>query len=147
MITFTEKAYGEDTRKGANVDYVATLPFYLRQKSRLLITMDNGKEAAIRLGHGEKLNDGDVLTGELGLHLRIEAAPESVSTAYANSFTLHARACYHLGNRHVPLEIGDGYVRYQSDHVLDEMLKKLGLNVFSEYARFQPEPGAYSHHA
>ena len=60
---------------------------------------------------------------------------------------LLARAAYHLGNRHVPLQIANGLLRYQHDHVLDEMLRGLNLDVQIEQAPFEPEPGAYgSHH-
>ena len=55
-----------------------------------------------------------------------------------------ARACYHLGNRHVALQIGEGWVRYQHDHVFDAMVTGLGLNVIVEQAPFEPEAGAYS---
>jgi urease accessory protein len=62
-----------------------------------------------------------------------------------------ARASYHLGNRHVALQIGRGWVRYQHDHVLDDMVRGLGLTVTIEQAPFEPEAGAYggahTHHA
>jgi urease accessory protein len=54
-----------------------------------------------------------------------------------------ARAAYHLGNRHVALQIGEGWLRYKHDHVLDEMLHGLGLKVAVEQAPFEPEAGAY----
>ena len=54
-----------------------------------------------------------------------------------------ARLCYHLGNRHVPLQIGPGLVRYLHDHVLDELVRGMGLAVLSEHAPFEPEAGAY----
>ena len=54
-----------------------------------------------------------------------------------------ARACYHLGNRHVALQITEKFVRYQADYVLDDLCHGLGLTVVSEDAPFEPEPGAY----
>ena len=54
-----------------------------------------------------------------------------------------ARACFHLGNRHVALQIDEGCVRFQPDHVLESMLQELGLSVARETSAFQPEPGAY----
>ena len=56
-----------------------------------------------------------------------------------------ARAAYHLGNRHVPVQVGDGWLRYLADHVLDDMLRGLGLEPKSEQAPFEPESGAYGH--
>jgi urease accessory protein len=55
------------------------------------------------------------------------------------------RAAYHLGNRHVPLQLGDGWLRYEHDHVLDAMVEQLGLEVRTEDATFEPEAGAYGH--
>jgi hypothetical protein len=73
----------------------------------------------------------------------VRAAVGPVSTARAQDPLLLARACYHLGNRHVPLEIAVDYVRYLHDHVLDGMLVQLGLVVVSENVPFEPEAGAF----
>ena len=69
---------------------------------------------------------------------------ENVSTAAIEDATLFARACYHLGNRHVPLQIGTGFLRFQEDYVLDDMLHGLGVHVQHEQAPFEPENGAYA---
>jgi urease accessory protein len=71
------------------------------------------------------------------------AAPETVSVARSDNPRLLARAAYHLGNRHVALEIGPGWLRYGHDHVLDQMLSGLGLDLSVECAPFEPEAGAY----
>jgi urease accessory protein len=89
------------------------------------------------------MKQGDRLEAESGQVIEIQAAEESVSTIQINDPLLMARACYHLGNRHVPLQIGDGLLRYQHDHVLDDMCRGLGLVVSSENAPFEPEAGAY----
>ena len=73
----------------------------------------------------------------------VRAAAEPVSEVCCGDPLLFARACYHLGNRHVPLQIDDGRLRYQHDHVLDDMLRGLGLQVGFAEAPFEPEPGAY----
>ena len=78
--------------------------------------------------------------------VKIAAAAEKVSTASCSDQFLLSRACYHLGNRHVALQIGPGWVRYLEDHVLDEMVNGLGLEVVNEHAQFEPESGAYSGH-
>lgn len=89
------------------------------------------------------LQHGDVLQGDQGELIRVQAAPETVSTLTCDDPWLLARACYHLGNRHVPVQIMQGMIRYQHDHVLDEMLHGLGLHVVVEQAPFEPEAGAY----
>jgi len=75
--------------------------------------------------------------------VQVLAAPERVSTVRCADPLLLARAAYHLGNRHVPLQIEAGFLRYQHDHVLDEMVRGLGLEVLIEQAPFEPEAGAY----
>ena len=124
-------------------DLVLKLPFELRQKSRLKATLNNGTEIGFMLPRGYLLRGGDCVKAEDGSIIRIEAADEEVSTVHhANSIML-TRASYHLGNRHVSLQIGDGWIRYSHDHVLDEMVKGLGLDVKFETAPFEPEGGAY----
>jgi urease accessory protein len=67
-----------------------------------------------------------------------------VSTARSTVLRALLRAAYHLGNRHVPLEVGEGYLRYLRDHVLDAMVRDLGLTVSADEAPFEPEAGAYA---
>ena len=123
-----------------------TLPLEQRVKARQRVTLDDGREAGLFLERGETLRDGDCLASEHGERVRIIAAAEPVSTVYADNPLLLARACYHLGNRHVALQIADGWVRYQPDHVLDDMVRRLGLRVEQEQTPFEPEAGAYGHH-
>ena len=98
------------------------------------------------LPRGTVLRGNDRLRAENGLVIEVRAAPEEVSTAFSRAPLLLARACYHLGNRHVALQIGDTWVRYLHDHVLDAMVESLGLKVFFETAPFEPETGAYHAH-
>ncbi|MBI3774681.1 MAG: urease accessory protein UreE [Gammaproteobacteria bacterium] len=121
-----------------------TLPFELRQKSRLRATLDNGAEAGLFLERGTLLRHGDLLRADSGEIIEVRAAIEDVSTARAADSLLLARACYHLGNRHVPLQVGGGWLRYLHDHVLDDMLLHMGLDVTFERAPFEPEAGAYA---
>ncbi len=120
-----------------------TLPWSLRQRSRFRARLDGGREVGVFLSRGEILRDGDRLEAEDGRCVRVVAAAEDV--AVARSFDAHelARACYHLGNRHVPLQNGADCVRFQPDPVLEDMLRELGLSVRRETSAFQPEPGAY----
>lgn len=122
---------------------VLRLPFDTRQKSRFRGRLTDGTEVGVMLERGQILRHGDCLVGDQGRVVRVEAAPETVSTVRAGDATLLARVCYHLGNRHVPLEIGAGYARYRHDHVLDGMVRGLGLEPVAEEAPFEPEAGAY----
>ena len=133
--------------RGGDAAYsTATLPLDQRIKSRLKITLDNGEPAGLFLNRGSTLRDGDRLRAESGEIIEIRAASESVSTLYLENPLQIARACYHLGNRHVPLQIEPGFIRYQHDHVLDDMLAGLGMQVVVESAPFEPEAGAYGGH-
>ncbi|MDQ5911403.1 MAG: urease accessory protein [Pseudomonadota bacterium] len=124
------------------VEMTLTLPFEQRQKSRLRTRLDNGVDVGLFLPRGTVLRHGDLLRTTSGLVVEVQAALESVSTAQTDDPLLLARAAYHLGNRHVPLQVGPGWLRYLHDHVLDRMVQELGLAVISEQAPFEPEAGA-----
>ena len=132
---------------GAKPAASLTLPFELRQKSRLRVHLDHGDEVSILLERGRVLRSGDLLQAKDGTVVEIRAAPESVSTIRSSDALALTRAAYHLGNRHVLLQVGDGFLRYQHDHVLDDMVRQMGLAVIAEQAPFEPEAGAYGGHA
>ena len=142
MLTITEKL---DTP--AKPSASLTLPFEKRQKSRLRVSLDNNQEAALMLERGSVLRHGDLLQAENGLIVEVRAADEEVAVVSTEDSFLFARACYHLGNRHVPLQIGERWLRIQRDHVLESMVQSLGLLVRHEIAAFEPESGAYSGHS
>jgi urease accessory protein len=128
-------------------DVRLVLPFQLRNKSRLRTALETGEEVALILERGSVLRGGDLLLAEDGRVVEVVAEPESVSTVRTPDVLALCRASYHLGNRHVALQIGAGWVRYQHDHVLDEMVRGLGLSVTVEEAPFEPEAGAYGGHS
>lgn len=122
-----------------------TLAYQFRQKSRLRVTLDSGREAGLMLPRGEgALRDGVLLQAEDGTIVRVRSAPETLSIVRCSEPRLLARAAYHLGNRHVPLQIDDGWLAYLHDHVLDDMVRGLGLDVVVEQRPFEPEAGAYA---
>lgn len=123
------------------------LPFDLRQRSRLRAQLTSGGDVGLFLERGTVLRGGDLLMAEDGTVIEVVAARETVSTVREADASRLARAGYHLGNRHVPVEIGMGWLRYGHDHVLDDMMRGLGLRVVVEEARFEPEAGAYAHDA
>jgi len=124
-------------------DGYLSLPIDSRIKSRLKVMLDDGRNAGLFLPRGHILRGGEQLSSECGLVVEVKAAPETVSTVYCEDLLLLTRVAYHLGNRHVPLQVGAGWVRYQHDHVLDEMVEGLGAKVTTEKQPFEPEGGAY----
>lgn len=119
------------------------LTFEERQKSRYRTTTNCGQELGWFIERGTVLIGGDYLKCGNGNCIRVVAAPEQVSQISNEDALLLTRAAYHLGNRHVSLQIGEGFLRYQHDHVLDGMVKGLGLEVACLQLPFQPENGAY----
>ncbi|MFJ2983302.1 MULTISPECIES: urease accessory protein UreE [unclassified Pseudomonas] len=139
MIVLNRRIAESDTITGS-----VTLDVDSRIKSRLRVTLDDGREAGLMLERGHLLRGGELLADASGSQVvRVLAAPEAVSTVRCSDPHLLARAAYHLGNRHVPLQIEPGLLRYQHDYVLDDMLRGLGLTVEAEQAPFEPEAGAY----
>lgn len=130
-----------------STDNMLVLPFELRQKSRLKAQLSNGIEVGLFLPRGEVLRGGDCIKAEDDTVIKIEAACEQVSKVTHPDALMITRASYHLGNRHVPLQIGDGWLSYQHDHVLDDMVRGLGLSVSVESMAFEPEAGAYGGHS
>ncbi len=124
-----------------------TLSFEQRSRSRLRVTLDNGQPAGLFLPRGTVLQQGERIQAESGEIIDIRAADETVSSVYVENPLMIARSCYHLGNRHVALQITERFIRYQHDHVLDDMLRGLGLEVVVEQAPFEPEAGAYGNHS
>lgn len=123
---------------------VLPLTYEQRSRSRLRAYLDDGRAVGVLLPRGgEPLRDGDRLSDEQGVIVQVRAAPEPVSSAESDEPVLLARAAYHLGNRHVALQIEPGRLCWLQDHVLDAMVRGLGLTVTSEEAPFEPEPGAY----
>ena len=118
------------------------LPFEQRQKSRLRTRLASGEEVALTLERGSVLRGGDLLLAADGRVVEVVAALETVSTVSAPDPWQLARASYHLGNRHVALQVGQGWLRYQHDHVLDDMVSGLGLQVVVEQAQSKSFPDA-----
>jgi urease accessory protein len=118
-----------------------------RTRSRYHFSAADETPVYLKLPRGTTLQDGDLLTSETeDVLVKIAAKPEPVVTvASSDSLTL-LRAAYHLGNRHVSLEITPTYLRFTPDPVLEKMLVQLGLEIVAEVAPFCPQGGAYSHH-
>jgi urease accessory protein len=120
-----------------------TLPFALRRKSRLLARLDDGEEAGLFLPRGSVLRDGDRLVAVDGRIVVVRAAVEDLHRARPGAHCTLGRIAYHLGNRHIPVEIRVDAVLLERDRVLRDMLAQLGADVDEIRAPFDPEPGAY----
>ena len=119
-----------------------------RQKSRFEATDSSGRALGVFLPRGTVVRGGDVLVADDGSLVRVVAAPQAVLkiTHCKNHGTPYdlIRAAYHLGNRHVPIELKPDHLKIEPDHVLAEMLRAMHLIVHAVNEAFEPENGAYS---
>jgi urease accessory protein len=139
MLTISQRAHPASTP----ADVQLVLPFALRSRSRLRTALASGEEVGLLLARGTVLRGGDRLLAEDGRVVEVIAAAETVSKVRSSDPQLLCRASYHLGNRHVALQVGADWVCYLHDHVLDDMLRGFGLEVAVDEAPFEPEGGAY----
>jgi len=119
------------------------LPFEARTRSRLRTRLASGEEVGLFLPRGTVLCDGDLLQASDGRQVRVEAQCEALAEVRSEDPLRLARAAYHLGNRHVPVQVGPGFLRFGRDSVLEAMVSQLGLAVGAVDAPFTPETGAY----
>ena len=127
----------------AAIDDSITLDHFQREKGRFKVLSDLGMEVGIFLERGHVIELGQVLRSNCGKNIKVLGAMENVTTASSNDWGVFCRACYHLGNRHVKVQLGERWLRIIADHVLEDMLLKLGLSLQREQAVFVPESGAY----
>ncbi len=128
-----------------------TLDWDTRQKSRFDATDSTGRALGVFLPRGAVVRGGDVLVAEDGSLVRVQAAPQDVlritaCTEHGSPFDL-TRAAYHLGNRHVPIELQPDHLKIEPDHVLADMLRAMHMTVVAVSESFEPENGAYGDHA
>ncbi len=141
MLIFTQRCE-------TNLEATETLSLdaEARSRPRQHLQLDSGEPCYLRLPRGTVLQENDCLTSENKEKIiRIVAKPESVLTVKATKTEDLLKAVYHLGNRHVSLEITVDCLRLSPDPVLEKMLKQMGLTVIAEVAPFFPELGAYHH--
>lgn len=142
MLTFTQRL---DSQTVTSVSFTLFLTAVERTRSRHRFDTPDGHALFLRLPRGTVLQDGDVLQAVTGETVRIIAKPEPVLTVTATTPLNLLRAAYHLGNRHVPLEVNLTYLRLSPNSVLETLLQQLGVEVQEEIAPFFPELGAYGH--
>jgi urease accessory protein len=128
------------------------LDWDVRQKSRFDATTSDAQPVGVFLPRGTVVRGGDVLVTQDGTLLLVRAAPQDVlritaCAEHGSPFDL-MRAAYHLGNRHVPIELQPDHLKIEPDHVLADMLRAMHLGVQAVREPFEPEGGAYgAHHA
>ena len=142
MLTLTRRSH---SHPGDVIDFTLSLTAEDRTRSRHHFQSDCGEPLHLQLPRGTVLRDGDLLISEDDRRVKVIAKPEPVITVRTKTTLELLRAAYHVGNRHVPLEITAEYLRLSPDSVLKDMLENLGLQVEEGIAPFQPEAGAYGH--
>ena len=124
------------------------LDWDVRQKSRFDATDSTGRQIGVFLPRGTAVRGGDVLVAEDGSLIKVVAAPQTVlkitnCSEHGSPYDL-IRAAYHLGNRHVPIELKPDHLKIEPDHVLADMLRAMHLIVHAVDEAFEPENGAYA---
>ena len=120
------------------------LDYDQRSKGRLRAISTDGQDLGLFLERGKVLRDGDVLESRDGTLVLVKAADEQLLEAYCDDWETFAKCCYHLGNRHVPVQIFDKSLRMRPDHILEDMINQLGMHTKHIEKGFDPEQGAYS---
>lgn len=143
MLKVSQRYTG--TEPAETVDQLS-LPFDLRKRGRFKAVTASGREIGLFIDRGQVLADGDLLLTDCGQVIQVIAQPEPVVTARSDDWLQFAKVCYHLGNRHVPLQVGERWLRFQPDHVLQDLAELYGLSTKIEQAPFAPESGAYGAH-
>jgi len=144
LLIFTQR---KPPNPNLSVSLTVSLTAQERTRSRHRFPASDGQMVCFGLSRGTVLQDGDILQDETnGVLVKIIAKPEPVLTVTGKNQLDLIKAAYHLGNRHVQLEITPNYLRLSPDSVLRQMLENLGLQVTEDILPFQPETGAYGHY-
>jgi urease accessory protein len=112
------------------------LPFALRQGGEAQARLESGEEVALKLRRGEVLRGGDLVTASDGRVIEVVAIPEKLLQVTADSL---AKLAYHLGSRHVPVQVSEGFLRVPADAGAQEVLEELGAKASPVEAPFEPE--------
>jgi urease accessory protein len=123
---------------------VVTLAYLDRHRRRIRLVADSGKTFLLDLPRAQHLADGDGLELDGGGYIRVRAAPEPVFEITAEDRPALLRIAWHLGNRHLPLQVAGERLRIRADHVIAEMVTCLGGRLIAIEAPFDPESGAYA---
>ncbi|MEM9061271.1 MAG: urease accessory protein UreE [Pseudomonadota bacterium] len=136
MIRVSEITAAGSTDGFVRLDYAA------RYRRRAVLRTDAGEELLLDLPQARELADGEGLVLEDGRTVVVRAAAEALTEVRGKNLT---RFAWHIGNRHTPCQIDEDRLLIQRDHVLEDMLRRLGATITHVEAPFQPEGGAYGH--
>jgi urease accessory protein len=120
------------------------IDFDRRHRRRILLTTEAGRELLLDLPQATRLRHGDGLRLENGTLIRVVARPENLAEIHAHDDATLVRIAWHLGNRHLPVQLIRDRIRIRTDHVIEEMVEGLGGHVDLIEAAFDPESGAYA---
>lgn len=120
------------------------IDFDRRHRRRFVLTTEGGAELVLDLPHAVRLRDGDGLRLEDGGYVRVESSPEALLEIHAHDNAALVRIAWHLGNRHLPVQLLGERIRIRADHVIADMVEGLGGHWEAVDAPFDPEPGAYA---
>ena len=119
------------------------IDFDSRHRRRIALRTENGADILLDLPHAMRLRDGDGLPTDSGI-IRVTAKPEPLLEIHAHDDGELVRIAWHLGNRHLPVQLLGDRIRIRADHVIADMVEGLGGHVDDIEAPFDPEPGAYA---
>ena len=143
MLTLVERL---SPQENISCSWTLLLEAEERTRSRGQFLTIEGKKVQLFLPRGTVLKNGDLLRDEgKEVYVRVNAKDEPVMTVTSADPLFLARAAYHLGNRHVPVEIGEGILRFKPDNVLADMLRQMGFQILEENEQFHPEAGGYKY--
>lgn len=142
MIEIFEKASQDSS---GEVDDSIALDHVQREKGRLKVISQKGEEVRLFLERGQVLKKGEILRSRCQRNIKVELAGEPLVVATTSSWEDFSRACFHLGNRHTRIQIGQRSLSFLDDSVLEELVQRLGLTTTRQHLPFEPESGAYGH--
>jgi urease accessory protein len=136
------------TWEDARASDAVLLDFDMRHRRRIALRTESGADLLLDLSHAARLRDGDGLALDDGGVVRVRARPEPLLEVHAHGPDTLVRIAWHLGNRHLPVQILAGRLRIREDHVIADMVRQLGGHAQRIEAPFDPEAGAYAggHH-
>jgi urease accessory protein len=128
--------------KSQEIDHVL-IDYDRRHRRRILLTTEKGADLLLDLPQAARLRDGDGLLTDAGV-IRVQSRPEPLADIHAHSDADLVRIAWHLGNRHLPVQLLRDHIRIRRDHVIEDMVENLGGHVEHLEAPFDPEAGAYA---
>lgn len=123
---------------------IVTLAFLDRHRRRIRLIADSGETFLLDLPRAQRLSEGDGLELEGGGYIFVRAAPERVIEITTDTPTELLRVAWHIGNRHLPVQVLEGRLRIRDDYVIATMVEGLGATISRLQAPFDPELGAYA---